>query len=184
MSSLWRWIMKYFTTPAQRIGWLFVLATAAGVLSVAALAGPLGDEDLLSAVRADQTMVLLGQMLIVVMLAAMVGTAVLLWPVLRRHSDTLAIGYVLARTLEVVVIAVGVVAGLLLIPLSWEVADRGATLAGADAVASTLKAAGDWTGYLGAQMVFSISALLLNWGLFRYRLVPRWLSVWGWSASC
>ncbi|MDH3296198.1 MAG: DUF4386 domain-containing protein [Acidimicrobiia bacterium] len=172
--------MKYFRTPAQQIGWLFVLATAAGVLSVVVMASTLGDEDLLEAVEANQTSLLLGEMLIFVMLAAMIGTAVLLWPILRGRSETLALSYVLARTLEVVTIAIGVVAGLLLVPLSWSAATAdGAGLAGADVLAETLKTATDWTGYLGAQMVFSISALVLNWAFLRYRLIPRWLSVWG-----
>ncbi len=175
--------MKYFKGPAQRIGWLFVLATVAGVLSVVVMASTLGDEDLLAAVQANQDSLLIGQMLIFVMLVAMTGTAVLLWPILKRHSETLALGYVLARTLEVVTIAIGLVAGLLLVPLSWSVADgadvAGADVAGADVLAETLEAASDWTGYLGAQMVFSISALVLNWAFFRYGLIPRWLSVWG-----
>lgn len=172
--------MNYFKGPAQRIGWYFVLATVAGVLSVVVMASTLGDDDLLAAVEANQGSVLLGEMLIFVMLLAMVATAVLLSPVLRRHSETLALGYVLARTLEVVTIAVGLVAGLLLVPLSWTAASAdGAELASAGVLAETLKAASDWTGYLGAQMVFSISALVLNWAFLRYGLVPRWLSVWG-----
>ncbi|MGI9612884.1 MAG: DUF4386 domain-containing protein [Acidimicrobiales bacterium] len=172
--------MRYVREPAQRIGWLFVIATITGVLSVLTMSSTLGDENLLAAVESGQGSLLIGNMLIFVMLAAMAGTAALLWPVLRRHSETLALGYVLARTLEVVAIAIGLVAALLLIPLSWSVsAADGAGVAGADVVAETLKAASDWTGYLGAQMVFSISALVLNWAFLRYRLLPRWLSVWG-----
>lgn len=170
--------MKYFEKPAQQIGWLFVLATVAGVLSVLVMGSTLGDEDLLAAVQANQGSMLLGEMLIFVMLSAMVGTAVLLRPILGRHNEALALGYVLARTLEVVVITIGVVAGLLLVPLGWS-AGEGADLASAGVVADTLKNASDWTGYLGAQMVFSISALLLNWAFFRYGLIPRWLSAWG-----
>ncbi|MCP3989655.1 MAG: DUF4386 domain-containing protein, partial [Actinomycetia bacterium] len=170
--------MKYFKDPARQIGWLFVLATVAGVLSVLVMRSTLGDENLLAASRANQGSLLLGEMLIFFMLAAMVGTAVLLGPILRRHSETFALGYVLARTLEVVMIAIGLVAGLLLVPLSWSTAD-GAELAGADVLAETLRNASDWTGYLGAQMIFSISALVLNWAFLRYGLIPRWLSVWG-----
>lgn len=170
--------MRYFSSPAQRIGWLFVVATVAGVMSVLVLGSTFGEEDLLAAVQADQISLLVGQMLILVMLVAMVGTAVLLWPVLRRHSETLAIGYVLARTLEVVVLTIGLVAGLLLIPLGWSAAG-GAEPAGAVVMADTLRNASDWTGYLGAQIVFSISALVLNWAFLRHRLLPRWLAMWG-----
>ena len=172
--------MKYFNGPAQRIGWLFVVATVAGVSSVVMMSSTLGDDDLLAAVHSNQGSLIIGEMLIFVMLAAMVGTAVLLAPVLRKHSETLALSYVLARTFEVAIIAVGLVAGLLLVPLSWDfTAADGADAASAAVLAESLKAAGDWTGYLGAQMIFSISALLLNWAFLRNGLIPRWLSLWG-----
>ena len=90
--------MKYFKEPAQRIGWLFVLATLAGVLSVVVMSSTLGDDDLLSAVHANQGSVIVGETLIFVMLIAMVGTAVLLFPIIRKHSETLALSYLLART--------------------------------------------------------------------------------------
>ena len=84
--------MRYVEKPAQQIGWLFVLATAAGVLSVVVMGPTLGDEDLLAAVEANQGSMLFGELLIFVMLAAMVGTAILLWPILRARSETLALG--------------------------------------------------------------------------------------------
>ena len=172
--------MKYFNGPAQRIGWLFVVATVAGVSSVVVMSSTLGDDDLLAAVHSSQGSLIVGELLIFVMLAAMVGTAVLLFPVLKSHSETLALSYALARTLEVVVLAVGMIAGLLLVPLSWEYVTASGDDAGSAAVlAVSLKDASDWTGYLGAQMIFSISALVLNWAFLRNGLIPRWLSLWG-----
>jgi hypothetical protein len=172
--------VKYFNGPAQRIGWLFVVATVAGVSGVVMMSSTLGDDDLLSAVHSNQGSLIIGEMLIFVMLVAMVGTAVLLAPILRNHSEALALSYVLARTLEVAMISVGLVAGLLLVPLSWDVAAvGGADAASAAVLAESLKSASDWTGYLGAQMIFSISALVLNWAFLRNGLIPRWLSLWG-----
>ena len=171
--------MKYFRGPAQRIGWLFVVATVAGVSSVLVMSSTLNDDDLLGAVSSHQDTLILGEMLIFVMLTAMVGTAVLLRPVLEHHSETLALSYVLARTLEVVMITIGMVAGLLLIPLSWSVTAGDGDVAGAVVLADSLKAASDWTGYLGAQMIFSISALVLNLAFLRNGLIPRWLAMWG-----
>jgi hypothetical protein len=170
--------MQHVTEPARRIGWLFVAATVAGVLSVVVMSSTLGEDDLLAAVHADEGSVLLGQMLVFVMLVAMAGTAVLLLPVLRSHSEQLAVGYVVARTLEIAIIAVGMVAGLLLLPLSRTAAEGG-DAASAAVMADSLKEAGDWTGYLGAQMVFSLSALVLNWAFLRSGLLPRWLALWG-----
>ena len=172
--------MRYFRGPAQRIGWLFVVATVAGVSSVLVLSSTLGDDDLLSTVSSNQGSLILGEMLIFLMLTAMVGTAVLLSPILKTDSEQLALSYVLARTLEVTIIAIGLVAGLLLVPLSWEFATaESADMASASVLAESLKTTSDWTGYLGAQMVFSLSALVLNLAFYRNRLIPRWLSVWG-----
>jgi hypothetical protein len=172
--------MDYFKGTAQRIGWLFVLATVTGVLSVVVMSSTLGADDLLPTVYSDQGSVLWGAMLLFVMLSAMVGTAVLLYPVLRAHSENLALSYVLARALEVTTISIGLVTLLLLVPLSWDAAAvNGGDLAGAEVLAESLKAGSDWTGYLGAQMIFSISAWILNWAFFRNGLIPRWLSVWG-----
>lgn len=172
--------MKYVKEPAQRIGWLFVLATVAGVLSVLVTSSTLGEEDLLSAVYAGQGSLIVGQMLVFLMLAAMVGTAVLLAPILRTYSENLALSYVLARTLEVAMIAIGVVAVILLVPMSWNFAAAdGGDMASARVLAESLKASSDWTGYLGAQMIFSISALVLNWAFLRNGLIPRWLALWG-----
>ncbi len=171
--------MRYVREPARRIGWLFVVATVAGVSSVVVMSSTLGDDDLLAAVHADQGSVLLGELLVFVMLAAMAGTAVLLAPVLRAHSEELALAYVLARTLEVAVIAIGMVAGLLLVPLGRDVAAGSGDPAAARVLAESLAAAVDWTGYVGAQMIFSISALVLNWALLQSGLLPRWLALWG-----
>jgi len=144
------------------------------------MSSTLGDDDLLSAAHSNQGSLIVGEMLIFVMLAAMVGTAVLLAPILRAHSEPLALSYVLARTLEVVVLAVGMIAGLLLVPLSWDYAAAdGGDLASARVLAQSLEASSDWTGYLGAQMIFSISALILNLAFLRNGLIPRWLSLWG-----
>ena len=172
--------MRYFRGPARRIGWLFVVATVAGVASVGLLAPILGEQDQLAAVQSNQGALILGEMLIFVMLTAMAGTAVLLYPILNRHSETLAMGYVVARTLEVAMLAIGLLASFLLLPLSWGVAAaQGVELASAEVVAETLAAASDWSGYLGAQMIFSLSALVLNLAFLRNGLIPRWLALWG-----
>ena len=172
--------MNYFKEPAQRIGWLFVLATVAGVSSVVVMNSTLGAENLLSSVQDNQGSLIFGNLLIFVMLTAMVGTAVLLHPVLKDHDEKLALGYVLARAFEVAILSIGMVAALLLVPLSWEyAAANSADMASAQVLAQSLKNASDWTGYLGAQMVFSLSALVLNWAFYRTGLIPRWLSLWG-----
>jgi hypothetical protein len=72
------------------------------------------------------------------------------------------------------------VAGLLLVPLSWDsIGAERADMASAEVLAESMKASSDWTSYLGAQMVFTMSAVVLNLAFHRHKLVPKWLSLWG-----
>lgn len=172
--------MEHVEQHARWIGWWFVVATVAGVLSVVLTSSALGGDDLLASVHSGQTSLIVGEMLVFVMLAAMLTTAVLLAPVLRGHDERIALGYVVARVAEVVVIAIGMIAGLLLVPLSRDAAAIGSgDDAGSRVLADHLHATIDWTGYVGAQMIFAISALLLNVAFLRSGLVPRWLALWG-----
>ena len=46
-------------------------------------------------------------------------------------------------------------------------------------MAEVLFAAREWTYWFGPMAVFSVSALVLNWLLYRSRVVPTWISIWG-----
>ena len=164
---------------AMRIGWLFVVASAAGVASVLFLGSILSNNNLMMAVAGNQNRFLIGNMMILLMLAAMAGTAVLLYPVLKRYNPIHAYSYVMVRTLEIVILLIGVVGTLLLIPLGWDFVATGADTASLTAVGDTLGRTGEWTGYLGAQIIFSLSALVLNFAFYRNKLIPKWLAIWG-----
>jgi len=165
---------------AKWIGWLFVAATAAGSASVLAMQSTLTSDNILEAVAENQNAILIGSVLWFLMLVAMAGTAALLYVYLKKHSDLWAANYLVARVLEIAVLLVGLVGSILLIPLSWDyIASGAADSASLLALGDTLNRMGEWGGYLGAQMVFSLSALVLNYTFFKYKLLPKWLAVWG-----
>src|SRR5262249_34065884 len=98
----------------------------------------------------SDTRVLVGGGLEVVLILAIVGTAVSLFPVVRRHGEGLAIGYVGLRALEAAVIAVGIVSLLAVVTLRRQ--DAGAAGGGAVALVAVgqgLVAVHNWTFLLG-----------------------------------
>lgn len=90
--------------------------------------------------------ILLGVTLEMVLIAANIGTAVVLFPVLRRYSEAMSLGFVTARIIESVFIAAGILCVLGIVSL-------GQDDPGAGSLAVSLAAIKDWTFLLGPGMV-------------------------------
>ncbi len=118
--------------------------------------------------------VLWGSWLEIVTAAAGLGTALVLYPVTRRVSRTAAIGFIVTRAVEGVIIIVGVMSVLAVVTLKADFA--GAAGAQADSLRVTANALVDarqWTFLLGPGILPAFNALLLGYVLYRSRLVPR-----------
>jgi hypothetical protein len=120
------------------------------------------------------TRVLLGAFLEVICALAIVGTAVALFPVVKRHNEGVALGYVGLRTLEAGIIAVGVVPLLAVVTLRQDMTGT----AGAD-TAAVLVEFHNWTRLLGPGLVCGVNTVLMAYLMYRSRLVPRFIPVLG-----
>jgi hypothetical protein len=122
--------------------------------------------------------VLLGALLELLLILANIGTAVVIFPIVRRQNEELALGYVTARIVESAFILVGIVSMLGLVTLRQQVAGPAEST-----VAYTLAALKDWTFLLGPGWVVGWgNGLILGYLLYRSELVPRrwcWLGLIG-----
>jgi len=117
--------------------------------------------------------VLLGCVLDIVVALTGIGTAVALFPVLRRHNEATALGFVTARIFEAGVILIGVVSLIALVTLRQSIGGPDAVDPATLVVAGqSLVAVRDVTFLLGPGVVPALSALLLAPILFRARLCP------------
>jgi Domain of unknown function (DUF4386) len=125
--------------------------------------------------------VALGALLEVVLIIANVGTAVALFPILKRQNEPLALGYVTARLVECTFIAIGIVSLLAVVTLRQDFA----AAAGGDpgslvTVGRSLVAGHDWTFLLGPGFIVGVgNGLILGWLMYRSGLVPRGLAMLG-----
>ena len=122
----------------------------------------------------SHTGVLVGGFLEVIVALAGIGTAVTLYPVVKRQNEGLALGFVTARVLEAAMIFTGVVSLLSLVTLRQDLGGA----AGADTAALVTAAASHvaiykWTFLLSQTLMPGINALLLGSLMYRSRLVPR-----------
>lgn len=119
----------------------------------------------------------LGALLELILIVANIGTALVVFPILRRQNETLALGYVTARVMECVFIAVGILAVLAVVTLRH---DAGADSESLGGLAESLAAIKDWTFLLGPGFTVGIgNGLILGYLMYRSGLVPRGMAILG-----
>ncbi len=165
---------------ARIVGALFIIATVAYSLSVVILDPILGDSDYLTIVSANENLLIIGALLVLIDAVAVAAIAIVIYPVLKKYKEALALGYVGARIAESVLFSVNVITTLTLLSLGQEFAKAGALNTPCyQTLGTVLLAAGNWAYLLGLGLAFALSALILNFILYQSKLVPRWLSSLG-----
>ncbi|MCX9009814.1 MAG: DUF4386 domain-containing protein [Candidatus Methanoperedens sp.] len=161
------------------VGVLYIIATVAGIISI--VFGPnLDAPDYLANLSANEKQVLIGGLFEFTMAVLIVGISIYLYPILQKYNEALALGYVVFRTIEVVFFTVGAISLLTLLTLSQEFVIAGAPdTSYFQTLGTLLLAVREWGGGVFSTIVFSLSALILNYILYRSKLIPRWLSGWG-----
>lgn len=149
------------SVPAQYFNYAPVLTNARYVLGAGA-----------------DTRVLWGGLLELITALACIGTAVVLFPVLRRQHEGAALGFVTARVLEAALIVTGIVSMLSVVTLRQPDA-AGAEAAARVVAAEALVAVHDGTFLLGPGVMPGVNALLLGYLLYQSRLVPRLIPLIG-----
>jgi Domain of unknown function (DUF4386) len=110
---------------------------------------------------------------------AAVGSAVALFPVIKRQHEGAALGFVTARMFEAATVMIGVVSLLAVVTLRRDIGGPGTNNTALVTVGQALVDVRDWTFLLGPSLIPGINALLLGYLLYKSRLVPRVLPVLG-----
>ena len=157
------------------------LLTAIGAIAGAALINPvINAPDYLTAVFPKSATITLGMVLWRVNNIGIVFIGLLMFPILRKQSESMALGYVSMRMFESLVMTVGVVFAVLLIPLSQGFIQAGATaVTSYQAIGSVLKHTENLLLNLMQLLFLGLGGLILTTMLYRSRLVPRWIAVVG-----
>jgi predicted permease len=165
---------------AITVGVLFLIATATFMIGDSGLIESiLGDPDYLINVSENKTQVIIGVLIAFIDGIAIVGIAVLMFPLLKKHNEGIALGYVGFRITEFAIILVFLMGTLLLIDLSQEYVKAGTPADSYFQTSGTLFLA---VRYWALQMVYIfnfLAGLMFCYLLYKSKLVPRFLSVLG-----
>ena len=160
------------------VGVLFIAALVSTTLS-GVFSGSIEDPNYLPDASASGNKVLIGVLFQLTLTASVVAIPIMMYPILKGHSENLALGYIVARIFEAFFDVVIAISMLLLLTLSREYVEAGAPEATYFQTTGTvLQALKDWAS-VPENFPYGLGALILNFALFQSRLVPRWISVWG-----
>jgi hypothetical protein len=163
---------------ARIFGVLFALTFVTSIAALILYDPVLNDADYILGNGAD-TRVQLGALCEIFLAITNIGTAVVLWPIVKRQSETLALSYVASRVVESVIIVVGLISLLSVVTLREDFAGAGADAGSLTVASKSLVAIHDWTFLLGPGFCVGVNGLLLGYLFYRSGLVPRPIAMLG-----
>src|SRR5580704_9825613 len=164
---------------ALMAGVLFLITFVTSIPAALLLYRPVLDHTNYILGAGADTRVRFGAVCELILIFANIGSAVVLFPVLKRQNEGLALGYVTARIIESTFIAIGIVSLLAIVTLRKDVGGAG----GAGSlvpVGRSLVAIHDWTFLLGPGLIVGVgNGLILGYLMYRSGLVPRRMAMLG-----
>jgi Domain of unknown function (DUF4386) len=169
--------MESTRKTARIVGVLFILTFVTSIAGVVAYGPVLSDPGYITGPGADSR-VFLGAFLELFLIITNIGCAVVLFPLLKRQNETLALGYVTARLVECAFIGIGLLSLLTIVTLRQDAA--GADSGSLVVMGKSLVALHNWTFLLGPGFADGIgTGLILGWLMYRSGLVSSRMALFG-----
>ena len=168
-----------YRMTARVVGVVYLAGFVVGIGGDILIRSILGAPNRLSTVPASSMLLAIGAMLWLIAVVGDAAHGVLMFPVLKPHNERIAVGYLAARIVDAIFIAVMVLFVLIQIPLGSEYVKAAAADASYLQALSTVTAQAQQYAYNFGMIALGVSGVLLCYTLYRAALVPRVLAVWG-----
>jgi len=173
--------MNTYRKNATIVGILYILGTVFGILSVVFTQPVANAQDHFAVVMSNENRVIIGAIFILMMGLVLAMVPVVLFPILKKVNEVLALGYVVFRgALETATYMGSTACWLLLVPFAQGYAET-SNVSTFQNLAVSLQQVGGGIDIIRI-FVFGLGALMLYSMLYTSNLVPRWISVWGFIA--
>lgn len=162
---------------AKAVGALFIITMILGMIDAYTVAPILNAS--LADYYSNESQFYIGAFSILFMSLGVVGIAILLYPLLEKHSKIIAITYVCSRVMECLLLIIGAIVYFLLLTLSKEFIKAGSPDSSYFQTLANVAVEARYTGYHMAMIILSIASMMLCYLLYKTRLIPRVISVVG-----
>jgi hypothetical protein len=168
-----------FRTTARIVGIIYLAGMAVGIPANLLILSILNGPDQLSTIAASSMLLTVG---VVLWLGTVVGDAahgVLMFPVLKQHSERAAVGYLAARIVDATFIAVMALLIVVQIPVAIEYLNAGSSDTSYFQALSAVLSEANLYAYEFGMIAVGVAGLILCSAFYRSQLIPRVLAVWG-----
>ena len=168
-----------FRTTARVVGVIYLAGMVVGVVGNLLIQSILAAPDQLATVAASSMLLAIGALLWLMAVAGDAAHGILMFPVLKRHSERIAVGYLGTRIMDAVFVAVMALLILVQIPLGREYLRAGASDTSSLRALSAVLTQAQLYAYHFGMLTVGFAGLMLCYLFYRAQLVPRPLAIWG-----
>ena len=168
-----------FRATARIVGVLYLAGMVVGIAGNLFIQSILGTPDQLSTIAASSALLAMGAVLWLSTVAGDAAHGILMFPVLKPHSERAAVGYLGARIIDATFIAVMALLILIQIPVGIEYLNAGSSDTSYLQALSAVLTQANLYAYEFAMITVGVAGLILSFMFYRTQLVPRFLAIWG-----
>lgn len=167
-----------YRTIARIVGALFLAGMLIGIPGSMMIQSILSGTEYLSNITANSMTIAIGAMLWMFCVAGDAAHGVLMYPLLKKQNEYLALGYFSFRIVDAVFIGIYVLLVLVQIPLGNEYLNVGADTASLQSLSAVLIKANLYAYHIG-MISLGIAGVMMCYSLSRSLVVPRFVALWG-----
>ena len=171
--------MDSYRKTAIIVGILFITATATSILGGLLIASGIDSPDDVLNISTNENQIIIGVLLVLIDALSVIFIAIMMYPLLKKHDETLALGYIGLRIFEGVTFIIGTISILAILTLSQEYATGSLDATNFQALGTLMLGVYDWSWIVGPLIFFALSTLPFYYLLYKSKLIPQWLSGWG-----
>jgi hypothetical protein len=168
-----------FRVAALAIGAMFILATVTAILSMFNIGALLEPSELLDNLQENEIKVVISVILELVLAVCVMGIGFVMYPILKKQNEGLAAGYMVLRIVEGLLIIIASIGLISLFTLSKEYSSGAWDASAFEPLGVLLLSIREWSFIIGTLIFLGLGGMVMNYQVFRIKLVPRWLSGWG-----
>ena len=171
--------MESYKRTGLIVGLLFIIATLTAILTIVILGSTLETPLDYNIITENEFQIGLAALFWLILAASVTGIGFMMYPILKKHHEGLALGYISFRITESICIIFSTITLLSILTISQDYSLGSIDAANYQSISTLLIILQEWSFEIGTLIFLGLGGLFLYYPLLELKVIPRWLSIWG-----